>query len=114
MNGYAEQFTVLIDTCDMCDALRRNMPFSLADTGLIRPCWKARILHETQKAIFESAKRVTDGSNLRTAIKVAFPEPLTAGHEVSEGKPDLPDPDDNHVLAAVISADLEISPGATM
>ena len=108
MNGYTDRFTALIDACVMGGALRRNILLSLAEAGFFRPRRSARILDETQKAISEITKGATDGSKQRKAIEVAFPESLVTGYEVFEGKLDLPDPDDNHVLAAAISTSASV------
>ena len=108
MKGHADRFTALIDACVLGGALRRNMILSLAEAGLFRPRWSARILNETQKAIPEITKGATDGPRQRASIEAAFPESLVAGYEVFEGNLDLPDPDDNHVLAAAISSSASV------
>ena len=108
MEGHADRFTALIDACVLGGALRRNMILSLAEAGLFRPRRSARILDETQKAISEITKGATDGSRQRASIEAAFPESLVAGYEVFEGNLDLPDPDDNHVLAAAISSSASV------
>ena len=56
-----------------------------------------------KKAISEITKGATDGSRQRAAIEAALPEAIVSGYEVFEDKFDLPDPNDNHVLAAAIS-----------
>ncbi|MWD29923.1 PIN domain-containing protein [Aquicoccus sp. SCR17] len=108
MSQYADRFTALVDACVLAGALRRNMLLSLAEAGLFRPRWSARILDETQKAISEITKGATDGSKQRAAIEAAFPESLVTGYEVFEDKLELPDPDDNHVLAAAISTSAQV------
>ena len=108
MKGYADRFTVLVDACVLGGALRRNMMLSLAEAGLFRPRWSARILDETQRAISEITRGATDGSRQRASIEAAFPESLVAGHELFEGNLNLPDPDDNHVLAAAISTSASV------
>lgn len=108
MTGPADRFTALIDACVLGGALRRNMLLSLAEAGLFRPRWSARILDETQKAIAVITKGATDGSRQRAAIEGAFPEATVSGYEVFEGTLDLPDPDDNHVLAAAISTSAQV------
>ena len=82
MTGHADRFTALIDACVLGGALRRNMLLSLAESGLFRPRWSARILDETQKTISEITKGATDGSKQRAAIEAAFPESLVTGYEV--------------------------------
>ncbi|MGR3538690.1 MAG: PIN domain-containing protein [Pseudooceanicola nanhaiensis] len=103
MSRYADRFTVLLDACVLGGALRRNMLLSLAEAGLFRPRWSSRILDETQNAIAQITKGETDGSRQRAAIEVAFPEALVTGYEIFEDKLALPDPNDNHVLAAAIA-----------
>ena len=100
---YADRFTALIDACVLGGALRRNLLLSLADAGLFRPRWSVRILDETQKAISKITNGQTDGSHQRGAIEAAFPEAIVTGFEVIEKTLALPDPNDNHVLAAAIA-----------
>lgn len=108
MSRYADRFTALLDACVLGGALRRNMLLSLAEAGLFRPRWSNRILDETQKAIAQITKGETDGSRQRAAVEAAFPEALVTGYEIFEEKLSLPDPDDNHVLAAAISTSASV------
>ena len=100
---YTDRFTALVDACVLGGALRRNLLLSLAEAGLFRPRWSARILDETQKVISKITKGETDGSYQRAAIEAAFPEAVVTGFEAIEKTLTLPDPNDNHVLAAAIS-----------
>jgi len=108
MSRYADRFTALLDACVIGGALRRNMLLSLAEAGLFRPRWSSRILDETQKAIFQITKGETDGARQRAAIEAAFPEALVTGYEIFEEKLALPDPDDNHLLAAAIATSASV------
>lgn len=108
MSRHADRFTALLDACVLGGALRRNMLLSLAEAGLFRPRWSSRILDETQKAIGLITKGETDGARQRAAIGAAFPEALVTGYEIFEGKLALPDPDDNHVLAAAIATSASV------
>ncbi len=78
------------------------MLLSLAEAGLFRPRWSDRILDETEKAILRITKGNADTLRQREAIERAFPEGLVNGFEIFEDTLSLPDPDDNHVLAAAI------------
>ena len=108
MSRHADRFTALLDACVLGGALRRNMLLSLAEAGLFRPRWSSRILDETQKAITQITKGETDGSRQRAAIEAAFPEALVTGYEMFEDKLALPDPNDNHVLAAAIATSASV------
>ena len=108
MSRYPDRFTALLDACALGGALRRNMLPSLAEAGLFRPRWSARILDETRKAITMITKGAKDGFRQRAAIEVAFPEALVTGDEIFEDQLALPDPNDNHVLAAAISTSASV------
>lgn len=105
---YADRFTALLDACVLGGALRRNMLLSLAEVGLFRPRWSSRIMDETEKAIVEITKGKGDTSKQRSAMERAFPEALVSGYDVFEGKLSLPDPNDNHVLAAAIATSASV------
>jgi predicted nucleic acid-binding protein len=100
MNRYA----AIIDACVLGGGLKRNIILSLAEAGLFRPYWSARILDETEKAILAISKGAADPNRQRCAIERAFPEAMV----LLDTGPDLlgllPDPDDEHVLAAAIAA----------
>ncbi len=100
MNRYA----AIIDACVLGGGLKRNIILSLAEAGLFRPYWSARILDETEKAILAILKRTADPSRQRRAIKRAFPEAVVSTSENANLHGLLPDPDDEHVLAAAIAA----------
>jgi len=108
MNRPADRFTAPIDANVLGGALRRNMLLSLAESGLFRPRWSERILDETQKAISRITKGATDGAQHRAMIEAAFPESRVTGYEVFESQLTLPDPNDNHVLAAAISTSASV------
>lgn len=84
------------------------MLLSLAEAGLFRPRWSARILDEAEKAIARITNGTSDTSKQRRAMERAFPEALVTGFEVFEDRLGLPDPDDNHVLAAAISTSASV------
>ena len=105
---FADRFTALIDACVLAGAFRRNLLLSLAEVGFFRPRWSARILDETQRAISRITKGQNDGFRPRMQIESAFPEALVKGWEDIERSLNLPDPNDNRVLAAAIATSASV------
>ena len=100
MNRYA----AIIDACVLGGGLKRNIILSLAEAGLFRPYWSARILDETEKAILTISKGTADPGRQRRAIERAFPEAMVFLNHGLDLIGLLPDPGDEHVLAAAIAA----------
>jgi hypothetical protein len=105
-------FTALLDACALWPSLRRDFLLSLAVEGLYRPVWSSVILAELEYE--EAAKLVTRGSahdeaerracRLIGQMRTAFDDALVVGWEGLEGTYGLPDPDDEHVVAAAVVA----------
>lgn len=108
ISKFTDRFTAIIDACVLDGAFRRNLLLSLAEVGFYRPRWSKRILDETEAAIPKITKGECDGSRPRRRIEEAFPESLVTGWEVYEESLALPDPNDNHVLAAAIAASASV------
>lgn len=104
MSGPLNRYSALIDACVLGGALKRNIILSLAEAGLFRPYWSSRILDETEKAIAKISKGKADPSRQRDAIERAFPEALVDPDANFAVGGVLPDPGDEHVLAAAIAA----------
>lgn len=101
-----------LDACVLAGALKRNLLLSFADVGLFAPVWTRKILSETEYAIARIlAGRGTAEAQHIARIQVerienAFPD---AAHAcVPIVIPNLPDPDDQHVVAAAIAANASI------
>jgi predicted nucleic acid-binding protein len=104
-------FTALLDTCVLWPSTQRDFLLSLAIEGMYRPIWSSAILDELE--ISETAK-LTDkvGVNAGEAqlrarhlieeMRTAFDDAEVVGWEGLEGTYGLPDPDDEHVLAAAV------------
>lgn len=99
---YPNRFTAILDANVLGGALTRNMLLSLAEADLFRPRWSERILDETERAIANITGGIADTRRQRAKIEKAFPDGTVTGFEVFEGTLNLPDSDDNHVLAAAI------------
>ncbi|WP_133902683.1 PIN domain-containing protein [Actinophytocola oryzae] len=103
-------FPALLDTCVLWPNRQRDFLLSLAIEGTYRPVWSAPILdelryEETQKLIERGVEPQEAGCRaqyLITQMKHAFNDAEVRGWEGLEGSYDLPDPDDEHVLAAAV------------
>lgn len=101
-------FSALLDTNVLWPSLQRDFLLSLAAEGLYRPLWSEAILDEVQE--HEALKLISRGSLVDEAtaraeyligqMRVVFDDAIVFGWENLEGTCGLPDPDDEHVLAA--------------
>ena len=96
------RFTVMLDTNALYGALNRNIILTLAEAGLYRPRWTSKILEELSGAL-EPKLGEERVARAIAAIEGAFPEALVEIDPDALLASSLPDPNDNHVLAAAIS-----------
>jgi predicted nucleic acid-binding protein len=103
-------FAALLDTSVLWPSLQRDFLLSLAIEGLYRPLWSTEILaeleyHETQKLINRGERTdaaATRARHLIDQMTKAFDDALVENWEPHDGAFGLPDPDDEHVLAAAV------------
>ena len=105
-------FTATLDTSVLWPSLQRDFLLSLAIEGTYRPTWSSAILDELQ--FHEEAKLVKRGmpvaeaarraATLISAMRREFADAEVDGWQPLEGTFGLPDPDDEHVLAAAVIA----------
>lgn len=103
-------FTALLDTSVLWPSFQRDFLLSLAAEGLYRPIWSQVILDELTWA--ETEKRVNRGAEQAQAefasrklvdqMNWAFDDSCVSGWEPLEGTYDLPDPNDEHLVAAAV------------
>ncbi|RDI65702.1 PIN domain-containing protein [Nocardia pseudobrasiliensis] len=103
-------FAVVLDTCVLWPSLQRDFLLSLAVEGMYRPLWSSAIIGELE--YHESAKLVAWGEDPETARKrschlidmmtLRFDDACVENWESLEGTFRLPDPNDEHVLAAAV------------
>ena len=105
-------FTALLDTCVLWPSLQRDVLLSLAAEGMYRPAWSSVILAELE---YEQAAKLTRrgvapadagdrAAHLIRQMRQAFDDAEITGWEGLEGTYGLPDPDDEHVVAAAVVA----------
>ena len=103
-------FTALLDTNVLWPSLLRDFLLSLAVEGLYRPVWSEAILEElhdcevtklTRRGV-EPAEARARAAQLIEQMRTHFDDAVVAGWEGLDGTYGLPDPDDEHVLAAAV------------
>jgi PIN domain len=103
-------FAALLDTCVLWPSLQRDFLLSLAVEGMYRPLWSAAILaelaeHEARKLVRRGAEQVQAAArtqHLLEQLRSRFDDAEVQGWEGLEGTYRLPDPDDEHVVAAAV------------
>lgn len=100
-------YAAVLDTCVLWPNLKRDFLLSLAIEGLYRPIWSDRILSELISGLRK--RDIGRGDDpvevevrlhkLLTNLKGSFDDSCISGWEILEGKYQLPDPRDEHVVA---------------
>lgn len=107
------RFTALLDTCVLVPIATADLLLRLAEAGLYRPLWSARILEELSSALSVVHPDLASGGAQRRIAQMSstFMDAQVDGWEPLTAQLRLPDPDDNHVLAAAIAgrADLIVT-----
>lgn len=103
-------FTALLDTNVLWPSLQRDALLSFAIEGIYRPVWSSAILaeleyHEEKKLTrrgVDPADARQRAARLVDTMRTAFDDAQVEGWESLEGSYGLPDPDDEHVVAAAV------------
>lgn len=108
--------TALLDTSVLWPSLQRDFLLSLAVERLYRPVWSEAVLAELE--FHEAAKLTARGADsadarrravvLVATMRGAFEDALVVGWEHLEGTYGLPDVDDEHVVAAAVTAGADV------
>lgn len=108
---FANRFTACLDACVLAGVLRRNILLTLAEAEFFRVRWSRRILDEAERAIATmiadrgGADPAVAAQNACDAMQLAFADAMVDGWEEflpAATSIRLPDPDDEHVLAAAL------------
>ena len=104
-------FAAVLDTCVLWPSLQRDFLLSLAVENLYRPLWSERILEELE--CHEALKLGSRGDDRQVAetrahkliqrMASAFDDAVVERWQPYDGTFGLPDPDDEHVLAATVA-----------
>lgn len=103
-------FAALLDTNVLWPSRQRDFLLSLAVEGLYRPLWSEAVLeeleyHEEQKHLKRGVPAAQAQNKAQTVVgnmRAHFFDAVVTGWEPLEGSYGLPDPDDEHVLAAAV------------
>lgn len=103
-------FTALLDSCVLWPSTQRDFLLSLAFEGAYRFIFSAAILEEVE--VNEELKRIDRGDSKEVAqekarhlagqMRTVFEASMVRGWEGLVGSYGLPDPNDEHVLAAAV------------
>lgn len=94
---------VLLDACVLYPTVLRELVTGWAEVGGFEPLWSERILDEWRRAAARNgALDATIAEGEIALLKARFPDAMVQVRPETVQQLDLPDPDDNHVLAAAI------------
>ncbi|UMB77216.1 PIN domain-containing protein [Dickeya fangzhongdai] len=103
-------YPVVLDACVIYPSLLRDLLIHLGLTGLYQPKWTAIIEDEWQRNLLLNRPDLTPEqiSRTRELMNQAIPDAMITGFEALIPGITLPDPDDQHVVAAAIRSNAEI------
>lgn len=102
--------TVLYDASVLYPSLTRNLLIHLATSGLVAARWTEQIHDEWIRNFLQDRPELTPERLARTRrlMELAVPDALIGGYQPLVESLSLPDPDDQHVLAAAIAGQADI------
>jgi predicted nucleic acid-binding protein len=101
--------TVLIDANVLHKLHLRNLLLKLAVFGTLKPRWSEQILEEFKRSLVRRGVRdPADLDLLVVRMANVFPESRVSGFEDLVGQFGCADPDDEHVLAAAVTAKADV------
>ncbi|MBN9608209.1 MAG: PIN domain-containing protein [Actinobacteria bacterium 69-20] len=103
-------FAVVYDACVLYPSITRDLLIRVGIERMVRVHWSAEILDEVFRNIVANRPDLDPVALHRTRelMQKALPNAMVSGYEPLIAGIDLPDPDDRHVLAAVIAANAQL------
>lgn len=103
-------FAAVLDTCALWPSAQRDVLLSWAAAGLFRPLWSSAILAELEyhegvkwaRRGYDEREANRRGRALVDAMSDAFDDACVTGWQPLAGAYGLPDPDDEHLVAAAV------------
>ena len=101
---------VILDANVLYPAPVRDMLLSLANNNMFQPKWSPAIHEEWVRNLLSNRPDIKRENleNTISSMNTAFPDATTEIHPSTIAALNLPDPNDQHVLAAAISAEAEL------
>jgi predicted nucleic acid-binding protein len=107
---HSGRFTVVLDACVLYPAPLRDYLLNLADASLYKPKWSNVIMEEWIRNLLANREDL-DESRLRRTVSLmneVFPDGNVQGFEGLISSLNLPDSNDNHVLAVAIRCNADV------
>ncbi|MEP6645788.1 MAG: PIN domain-containing protein [Saprospiraceae bacterium] len=107
---HSNRFTAILDACVLYPAPLRDLLLSLAQSNLFKPKWTECIQEEWVSNLLEERPELSPDRILRTVnlMNEGFEDSLVLNYEEIIPSLNLPDPNDNHVLAAAIRCNADV------
>jgi hypothetical protein len=107
--SFVNRFAVVLDACVLYSAPVRDLILWMAAEHLFRPRWTQTIHEEWITGLLKKRPDLERGrlERLRQKMDEQFPDANISGHEGLIEAITLPDPNDRHVLAAAIVANVD-------
>lgn len=96
-------YAVVLDTCVLFGAHRRDTLLRMAEARLFRPLWTTDILRELEHALIERGVDHDKAERVVSLMREHFEDALIEGYETLVDSMET-DPKDRHVLAAAVRA----------
>ena len=97
---------VLIDACVLYPTVMREIVLGVASEGIFVPLWSAHILEEWARAAGKNGDEAIARGEI-ALVRDAWPEAEVPVSPATQARLSLPDPDDEHVLAAAVDGEAD-------